>query len=51
VARRTGVSQGRLVRDEIEKARAAGGKQGFMRLSGSIRGARDLSERKGFSRP
>ena len=50
-SRRTGVSQGRLVRNEMEKARAAAGAQGFMRLAGSVRGARDLSRRKGFARP
>lgn len=49
-ARRTGLSQGRIVRDEIEKARAAGKRQGFLRLSGAVAGASDLSIRKGFSR-
>ena len=50
-SRRTGVPQGRLIREEIEKARSAAGGQRFMRLAGCVRGARDLSERKGFSRP
>jgi hypothetical protein len=45
---RTGVSQGRLVRDQLEKARA-GGKRSFMRLAGRVRGPRNLSARKGFS--
>jgi len=49
-AKRAGLSQGRLVRDQLEKARAGGGKQGFMRLAGCVRGPRDLSRRKGFSR-
>jgi hypothetical protein len=48
-ARKTGVSQGRIVRDQLEKARA-GANQPFMRLAGAVRGAKDLSRRKGFSR-
>ena len=50
-AEETGVSQGRIVRDELARAKAGRGKRGFMRLGGSVRGARDLSGRKGFSRP
>jgi len=50
-AARTGVSQGKIIRDHLEKARASGPRQSFMRLAGSMRGARDLSGRKGFSRP
>ncbi|KAF0243441.1 MAG: hypothetical protein FD180_3331 [Planctomycetota bacterium] len=50
-AARSGVSQGRIVREQLEKARAAGAKRGFMRLAGIIRGMpRDLSRRKGYSR-
>jgi hypothetical protein len=48
-SKRTGVPQGQIIREEIEKARAAGRRQGFMRLSGSVAGPRDLSVRKGFS--
>ena len=48
-AARTGVSQGRIVREQLEKARDSTA-QPFMRLAGSIRGARDLSTRKGFSK-
>jgi hypothetical protein len=51
-AKRTGVPQGKLVRDQLEKAKASGGSRSYMRLAGSIRGLpRDLSQRKGFSRP
>jgi len=50
-AAKTGVSQGKLIRDQLEKARAASHKQAFLKLAGSVRGPRDLSERKGFSRP
>lgn len=46
---RTGVSQGRLVRDQLERARAGGGGRSFMRLAGRVRGPRNLSARKGFS--
>jgi hypothetical protein len=49
-AARTGVSQGQIVRDQLEKARASH-TQRFMRLAGSVRGRpRDLSTRKGFSK-
>ena len=50
-ARRAGVPQGRIVREQLEKARAASRRQAFMRLAGVVRGTRDLSSRKGFSRP
>ena len=50
-ARRAGVPQGRIVRDQLEKARAASQGQAFLRLAGKLRGPRDLSSRKGFSRP
>jgi Ribbon-helix-helix protein, copG family len=50
-ARRTGVSQGKIVRDQLEKARESGASQPFMRLAGVVRGGpRDVSTRKGFSR-
>jgi predicted transcriptional regulator len=50
VSKRSGVPRGRIIREQLEKARDSGGEQSFMRLAGSIRGARDLSTRKGFSR-
>jgi predicted transcriptional regulator len=49
-AARSGVSQGKLIRDQLEKARASGEAQGFMRLAGTVDGPQDLSQRKGFSR-
>ena len=49
-AAKSGVSQGKLVRDQLEKARASNGAQAFMRLAGTVRGSKDLSTRKGFSR-
>lgn len=46
---RTGLSQGKIVRDQLERARARGGGKDFMRLAGKIRGPRNLSRRKGFA--
>jgi len=48
-AARTGVSQGRIVREQLECARARAGRKDFMRLAGKIRGPRNLSRRKGFA--
>ena len=50
-SKRTGVSQGKIVRDQLEKARAKAVVRPFMRLAGVVRGPRDLSARKGFSKP
>ncbi len=49
-AARTGISQGQLIREQIEKAKAAAENRAFMKLAGSVRGPRDLSRRKGFSK-
>ena len=49
-ARRAGVPMGRIVREELERARAASARQSFLRLAGSVRGPWDLSSRKGFTR-
>jgi hypothetical protein len=49
-ARRTGISQGQLIREQLEKAKAANANRSFMRLAGSVRGPRNLSHRKGFSK-
>jgi hypothetical protein len=49
-AAKTGVSQGQLVRDQLEKAKASGSAQSFMQLAGAVRGPKDLSTRKGFTR-
>ena len=50
VARRMRLPRGRIVRDQLEKARATE-KQAFMRLAGALSGPKDLSSRRGFSRP
>lgn len=49
-AERAGVSQGKIVRDQLEKARSVAGSQAFMRHAGSKKGAKNLSARKGYSR-
>jgi hypothetical protein len=48
-ARKTGVPKGRIVRDELEKARKSES-QPFLRLAGAVAGPATLSTRKGFSR-
>ena len=50
-ASKTGVPQGRIVRDQLEKAKASHRARSYLRLAGAARGPSDLSRRKGFSRP
>jgi predicted DNA-binding protein len=47
-ARKTGVPKGRIVRDQLEKARRSEEKP-FLRLAGVVAGPANLSTRKGFS--
>lgn len=49
-SKQSGIPKGRIVREQLEKARDGGKEPSFMRLAGSVRGVRDLSTRKGFSR-
>jgi hypothetical protein len=49
-ARKTGVPVGRLVRDQLERAKQETGNKSFLRHAGSINGPVDLSSRKGFSK-
>ncbi len=49
-AAQSGIPQGRIVRDQLEKARVNRDRQSFMRLAGAIRGPKNLSSRKGFAR-
>jgi hypothetical protein len=49
-ARRTGVPAGRIVRDQLERARGQNGNQPFLRHAGKLSGPADLSSRKGFAR-
>jgi predicted transcriptional regulator len=48
-ARKTGLPKGRIVREQLEKARSSA-KRPFLRWAGAIDGPSDLSMRKGFSR-
>jgi len=48
-AQRTGLPQGKVVRDQLEKARAGDGARPYMRWAGCVDDApKDLSTRKGF---
>ena len=49
-AAQSGISQGRIIREQLERAKTGGPDRSFMRLAGAVKGARDLSSRKGFSR-
>ena len=47
-AARTGRPQSRIIREQLERARASE-RQAFLKLAGRLSGPRDLSARKGFS--
>jgi predicted DNA-binding protein len=49
-SKQTGIPKGRIVREQLEKAQQTGKTPSFMKLAGTVKGARDLSARKGFSR-
>ena len=50
-AERTGLPQGKVVRDQLERARASAGSRPHMRWAGYVEDApKDLSMRKGFSK-
>jgi predicted DNA-binding protein len=46
-AAQTGVSQGKIIREQLEKARRLEDRP-FLRLAGKVTGPADLSSRKGF---
>jgi predicted transcriptional regulator len=48
-SRKTGMARGRIIREELEKARKSEARP-FLRLAGAGSGPADLSSRKGFSR-
>jgi predicted transcriptional regulator len=48
-ARKSGVSRGRIIRMELERARDSS-ERPFLRLAGAVEGPANLSARKGFSR-
>jgi predicted transcriptional regulator len=51
-ARRTGIPAGRIVREQLERAKSESIAEDkpFMRLAGIVDGPKNLSRRKGFSR-
>ena len=49
-ARQTGLPAGRIIRQQLERAKSESGSQRFLRHAGKISGAPDLSSRKGFAR-
>ncbi|MFY9646235.1 MAG: ribbon-helix-helix domain-containing protein [Terriglobales bacterium] len=49
-ARKTGVPVGRLVREQLERAKRETGDKPFMRYAGIMSGPPDLSSRKGYSK-
>jgi predicted DNA-binding protein len=48
-SQRTGIPQGRIIREQLERARAQAERR-YMELAGRVEGPPDLSSRKGFSR-
>ena len=48
-AAQTGVSQGQIIREQLERARAESSGKPFLRLAGSVHGPKSLSQRKGFT--
>ncbi len=46
----TGLPKGKLVRDQLERMRAATTKRSFLWLAGSIEASPTLSGRRGFAR-
>ena len=49
-AKQTGLTQGEVVRQQLEKARSSNAKKPWMALAGATRGPRDLSTREGFGK-
>jgi predicted transcriptional regulator len=49
-ARKTGMPAGRIIRQQLERARSQDGKQRFLEHAGELAGPADLSSRKGFAR-
>jgi hypothetical protein len=47
---KTGVPQGRIIRDQLERARRGSATRPFLKLAGVVKGPADLSSRKGFSK-
>ena len=49
-SRKTGIPVGRIIREQLEKARKDESQPAFMQFAGTVRRAKDLSAKKGFSR-
>jgi len=49
-AAQTGLTQGEVVRQQLEKARSNATDKPWMNLAGAAAGARDLSVREGFGK-
>ncbi|MGH9353486.1 MAG: ribbon-helix-helix protein, CopG family [Terriglobia bacterium] len=49
-SRKTGLPAGKIIREQLEKARSSTGNRNFLRLAGRISGSASLSIRKGFSK-
>jgi hypothetical protein len=49
-AENTGLTQGEVVRQQLEKARSTAAGKPWMVLAGKARGPRDLSTREGFGK-
>ena len=49
-AENTGLTQGEVVRQQLEKARSTATSKPWMALAGKVRGPRDLSVREGFGK-
>jgi len=49
-SKKTGESQGKIIRDQLTRVRSAAASQAFMKHAGSVRLDPRLSTRKGFSR-
>lgn len=49
-ARKTGLPAGRIIRQQLLRAKAEAGEQPFLRRAGQISGPPGLSRRKGFSK-
>lgn len=49
-ASKSGISQSKIVRDQLEQARKQTASQSFMRMAGTVRGPKGLSRRQGLSR-
>ena len=49
-SRITGLSKSRIVREQLERSRTEKRRQPFLDLAGSMEGAPDLSQKRGFKR-